>query len=43
MNFLNIFLNCKSLHVIKRAIPENEKKENKLTCGSNPSENFILS
>ena len=38
MNFLNIFLNCKSQHVIKCAIPEIEKKQNKLTYESNPSE-----
>ena len=38
MNFLNIFLDCESLHVIKGSIPEIEKKQNKLTCESNPSE-----
>ena len=38
MNFLNMFLNCKSKHVIKGAIPEIEKKQNKLTGESNPSE-----
>ena len=38
MNFLNIFLNCKSQHAIKGAIPEIEKKQNKLTSESNPSE-----
>ena len=32
MNFLNIFLNCKSTHVIKGAISEIEKKQSKLTC-----------
>ena len=35
MNVLNIFLNCKSKHVIKGAAPEIEKKQNKLTCESN--------
>ena len=35
--FLSIFLKCKSLNVIKGAIPEIEKKQNKLTCESNPS------
>ena len=38
MTFLNIFLNCKSLHIIKGAVPEIEKKQNKLTCVSNPLE-----
>ena len=38
INFLNIFLDCESLHVIKGSIPEIEKKQNKLTCESNPSE-----
>ena len=38
MDFLNIFLNCQSQHVIKGTIPEIEKKQNKLTCESNPSE-----
>ena len=32
MNVLNMFLNCKSKHVIKDAIPEIEKKQNKLMC-----------
>ena len=36
MDFLNIFLNCQSQHVIKGTIPEIEKKQNKLTCESNP-------
>ena len=38
MNFLNMFLNRKSNHVIKGAIPEIEKKQNKLTGESNPLE-----
>ena len=37
MNFLNIFLNCKSKYVIKGALLEIENKKNKLTCESNPS------
>ena len=40
MNFLNIFLNSKSKHVIKGAIPEIEKKQNELICKSNPSETY---
>ena len=40
MNFLNIFLNFKSKHVIKGAIPEIKKKQNKLTCESDPSEKY---
>ena len=36
---MNIFLKSKSLHVVKGAIPEIEKKQNKPTCESNPSEN----
>ena len=40
MNFLIIFLNCKSKYVIKGAIPEIENKQNKLTCESNPSEKY---
>ena len=40
MNFLNIFLNSKSKHVIKGAIPEIEKKQNKLTCKSNPLKKY---
>ena len=39
-NAFNIFFNCKSKDVIKGAIPEIEKKQNKLTCGSNPSEKY---
>ena len=38
MNFLNVFLNCESQHVIKGAIPEIEKKHNKVTWESNLSE-----
>ena len=38
MNFLNIFFNCTSKHVINGAIPEIEKKQNKLTCESNSLE-----
>ena len=38
MNFFNIFFNCTSKHVIKGAIPEIEKKQNKLTCESSPLE-----
>ena len=48
MNFFNIFLNCNLnviylnvsylfLNVIKGAIPDIEKKQNKLTRDSNPS------
>ena len=36
MTFLNMFLNLKSRNVIKGAIPEVEKKQNKRTCKSNP-------
>ena len=32
MNFLNMFFNHKSKHVIKGVIPEIVKKQNKLTC-----------
>ena len=32
VNFLNMFLICKSKHAIKSAIPETEKKQNKGTC-----------
>ena len=39
LNFLNIFLNCISKHVIKGALPEIEKKK-KLTCESSPSEKY---
>ena len=38
MNFLNVFLNCESQHVIKGEIPEIEKKHNKVTWESNLSE-----
>ena len=34
---MNFFLSYKSKHVIKGAIPEIKKKQNKLTCESNPS------
>ena len=37
VNFLNIFLNCISKHVIKGALPEIEKRK-KLTCESSLSE-----
>ena len=40
MIFLNILFNCKSKYFIKSAIPENEKKQKKLTCESNASENY---
>ena len=42
MNFfwIYIFLNCKSKHVVKGAIPEIEKKQ-KLTCESNPLEKYV--
>ena len=40
MIFLNILLNYKSNYVIKSAIPEIEKKQNNLTCESNPSEKY---
>ena len=41
MNFLNMFLNRKSKHATKKgAIQEIEKKQDKLTCGLNPSENY---
>ena len=40
MSFLNMFLNRKSKHVIKGAIPQIEKKQNKHTCESNPSEKY---
>ena len=38
--FWKMFLNCKSIHAIKGAIPEIEKKQAKLTCESNPSEKY---
>ena len=38
--FFEYILNCKSKHVIKMTIPEIEKKQNKLTCESNPSEKY---
>ena len=41
MNVFNIFLNSKSKHVIKGAIPEIEKKQNELTYVSNPSEKYV--
>ena len=40
MNFLNMFFNRKSKHVIKGVIPEIEKKQNKLTCEQNPMESM---
>ena len=40
MNFLNMFLYRKSKHAIKGAISEIEKKQDKLTCESNPSEKY---
>ena len=40
MNFLNMFLNSKSKHVIKGALPEIEKKQNKLTWVSNPPKKY---
>ena len=40
MIFLNILFNCKSKYFNKSAIPENEKKQKKLTCESNASENY---
>ena len=40
MNLLNVFLNCNSKYVLKGAIPEIEKKQNKLRCESNPSEKY---
>ena len=40
MNFLDMFLNCKSKHVIKHAIPEIENKQNKLTYDSSTSEKY---
>ena len=38
MIFLNEFLNLKSKHIIKGAIGQIEKKQGKITCESNPSE-----
>ena len=40
MSFLNIFFNCESKHAIKGAITKIQKKQNKLTCESNPSEKY---
>ena len=40
MNFVNIFLNCKSKHVIEDAIPEIEKKQ-KPTCESSPLGKYV--
>ena len=40
MNFLSMLLNLKSKHAIKGATSEIEKKQDKLTCESNPSENY---
>ena len=40
MNFLNMFSNHKSKHVVKGAIPEIEKKQNKFTREPNPSEKY---
>ena len=40
MNFLNMFLNCKSKHVFKGVIPDIEKKQNKLVCESNCSKKY---
>ena len=35
-----MFLNPKSKHAIKDTISEIDKKQNKLTCESNPSEKY---
>ena len=35
MNFLNMFLNRNSKHIIEGAIPEIEKKQSKVICESN--------
>ena len=35
---LNMFLNFKSKHIIKGAITQIDRKQGKLTCESNPSE-----
>ena len=40
MNFLKMLLNLKSKRAIKDTISEIEKKQNKLTCDSNPSEKY---
>ena len=37
---LNIFLNFKSKHIVKGAISQIERKQGKLTCESNPSEDL---
>ena len=38
MTFVNEFLNLKSKHIIKGAIGQIEKKQGKITCESNSSE-----
>ena len=38
--FSDMFLNRKLKHAIKVATPDIEKKQDKLTCESNPSEKY---
>ena len=42
MNFLNLFVNFKSKHVINGSVSNIEEKKYKLTCQSVPSENINM-